>query len=45
MKSLFGKIVEAYKENCALAICGMAMMNGSTSLYAIYRVMADERNK
>jgi hypothetical protein len=45
MKSLFGKIVEAYKENCAIAICGMAMMNGSTNLYSIYRAMTENTNK
>jgi plastocyanin domain-containing protein len=45
MMSLMSKIVAAYKENAATVVCGMAMMNGNTNVYELYRAMSASDNK
>jgi hypothetical protein len=43
--SFFRGIVEAYKENAATVVCGMAMMSGQTNVYQMYRSLQDSENK
>jgi hypothetical protein len=37
MTLLVKKFTNAYKENAASIVCGMVMMSGNTSVYAMYR--------
>jgi plastocyanin domain-containing protein len=45
MMNVFKKFAEAYNENKVTVICGMAMMNGSTNVYPLYKAMTDASNK
>jgi hypothetical protein len=45
MMNVLKKFAEAYNENKAVVICGMAMMNGSTNVYPLYKAMTDASNK
>jgi plastocyanin domain-containing protein len=42
MMNVFKKFAEAYNENKAAVICGMAMMNGNTNVYPLYEALTDE---
>jgi plastocyanin domain-containing protein len=42
MMNVFKKFAEAYNENKAAVICGMAMMNGNTNVYSLYEALTKE---
>jgi hypothetical protein len=45
MMNVFKKFAEAYNENKATVICGMAMMSGNVVVYPIYEAMTNANNQ
>lgn len=40
MKNIFTQIIKAYQEQQANIVCGALIMNGSSSVYQVYRALS-----
>jgi hypothetical protein len=45
MMNVIKKFAEAFNENKASLICGMAMMNGCSNVYTMYKAMNNADRK
>jgi hypothetical protein len=45
MMNIIKKFAATFNENMATVICGMAMMNGCTNTFTMYKAMTDADRK